>query len=260
MYMSTTLCSRAGILFVVLELFYCANFVLMPIESRDTPIDSGPSRGLLEIEGDVDEAQKQLCELLGTDDCVSRIQYNPKISAVRVDFTGIDRNSNEGALLLAQVVNSEYVYNLTIGNQYRSAAGFRSLGGDTIVNNSNTFDPPRFRIEKPAGVRPPKGVDALIAIDPFNARYRDSQGRRVSLAALVFHELAEAYSKVDLEKPYIDFELGTLISGMIGMTPVAFQRGAHNDAVQREIVLRSQRPDIQATGRAGDMLTRESSR
>jgi hypothetical protein len=82
----------------------------------------------------------------------------------------------------------------------------------------------------------------------------------VSLAALVFHELAEAYSKVDLQKPYIDFELGTLMDGMIGTTPIAFQRGAHNDAVQREIVLRSQRPDLQATGRAGDMLTRESSR
>ena len=158
------------------------------------------------------------------------------------------------------MVNSEYVYNLTIGNQYRSAAGLRSLGGDTMVNNSNTFDPPRFRIEKPASVRPPEGVDALIAIDSFNARYRDSEGRRVSLAAVVFHELAEAYSKVDFQKPYIDFELGTMMNGIIGMTPVAFQRGAHNDAVQPEIVLRGQRPDLQATGRAGDMLTRESSR
>ncbi len=253
--------SRVGILFVVLGLFYSAiHSALMPIERRDTPGDSGPSRGLLEIEGDVDEAQKQLCELLGAGDCVSRIQYNPKTSAVTVDFTGIDRHSYEGALLLGQVVNSEYVYNLTIGNQYRSAAGFRSLGGDTIVNNSNTFDPPRFRFEKPASVRPPEGVDALIAIDPFNARYRDSEGRRVSLAALVFHELAEAYSKVDLQKPYIDFELGTMMIGKIGMTPIAFQRGAHNDAVQREIILRGQRPDLQATGRAGDMLIRESSR
>ena len=50
------------------------------------------------------------------------------------------------------------------------------------------------------------------------------------------------------------------MNGMMGMAPIAFQRGAHNDAVQREIVLRGQRPDLQATGRAGDMLTRESSR
>ena len=84
--------SRAGILFVVLGLVDCASrSVLMPSQSRDTPGDSGPSRGPLEIEGDVDEAQKDLCELLGANDCVSRIQYNPKTSAVRVDFRGIDR-------------------------------------------------------------------------------------------------------------------------------------------------------------------------
>ena len=253
--------SRAGLLFVVLGLFYCPNqSFLMPIDRRNPPGDSGRSTGLLEIEGDIDEARKQLCELLGAGDCVARIRYNPKTSAVTVDFTGIDRSSNEGALLLGQLVHSEYAYNLTIGNQYRTAAGLRSLGSDTIVNNSNTFDPPRFRIEKPASVRPPEGVDALIAIDPFNARYRDSEGRRVPLAAIVFHELAEAYSKVDLQKPHIDFELGMMVNCMIVVTPTAVQRGAHNDAVQREIVLRSQRPDLQSTGRAGDMLTRESNR
>ena len=182
--------SRAGILFVFLGLFYCASHsVLMPSQKRDTPGDSGPSRGPLEIEGNVDEAQKQLCELLGASHCVSRIQYNPKTAPSELTSEESTAKRNEGALLLGQVVNSEYVYNLTIGNQYRSAAGLRSLGGDTMVNNSNTFDPPRFRIEKPAGVRPPEGVDAVIAIDSLNARYRDSEGRRVSLAALVFHEL-----------------------------------------------------------------------
>ena len=50
------------------------------------------------------------------------------------------------------------------------------------------------------------------------------------LAAIVFHELAEAYSKVDLQKPYIDFELGMMLHGIIVATPTAFQRGAHNDA------------------------------
>src|SRR5262249_60183222 len=167
------------------------------IERGDTPSDSGPSRGFLEIEGDVEEAQKQLCELLGTGDCVSRIQYNPKISAIRVDFTGIDPNSNEGALLLSQVVNSEYVYNLTIGNQYRSAAGLKSLGGDTIVNNSNNFDPPRFRIEKPASVLPPTGGDELLAIDPSNAGDRDSQARLAPRPALGFQQPAAGVSRCE---------------------------------------------------------------
>jgi len=103
-------------------------------------------------------------------------------------------------------------------------------------------------------------VDGLVAIDPLKARYLDSEGRSVPLAAIVFHELAEAYSKVDLQKPYIDFELGMMLHGIIVATPTEFQRGAHNDAVQREIILRSQRPDLQATGRAGDTLTAEPDR
>jgi hypothetical protein len=214
----------------------------------------------LQLEGDVEEARRQLCELLGASDCASRIRFNQKGSAVTIDLAGIDSADNEGALLLGQLVHSRYVYSLTIGNQYRTAAGLKYLGSTAIVNNSNSFDPIRFRVEKPASVRPPEGVDALVAIDPFHARYRDSEGRRVPLAAIVFHELAESYSKVDLQKPYIDFELGTMLNGMIGVTPTEFQRGAHNDAVQREMILRSQRPDLKATGRAGDMLTPEPDR
>ena len=253
--------SRVGPRFAVLGL-YCSliQSSLMPIDRRDPLGNLGRVPGLLTIEGDVDEARKQLCELLGVGDCASRIRYNPQTSALVVDFTGIDLTANEGALLLGQLAHSGHAYNLTIGNQYRTAAGLKSLGSVAIVNNSNTFDPPRFRIEKPASVRPPEGVDGLVAIDPLQARYRDSEGRSVSLAAIVFHELAEAYSKVDLQKPYIDFELGVMLNGMIVETPSAFQRGAHNDAVQREIILRSQRPDLQATGRAGDTLTAEPDR
>jgi len=149
------------------------------------------------------------------------------------------------------------VYNLTLGDQYLTAAGLKSLGNEAIVNNSNSFDPPRFGIDKPAGVRPPAGVDSLVAINPANARFLDSQGRRVALSSTIFHELAEAYSKVDLGKPYVDFELGTVRNGMIVTTPSGFQRGAHNDAVQRELNLRNQRPNLQLSGRAGDVLIRD---
>lgn len=210
------------------------------------------------LAGDVEEAQRRLCELLGANDCGARIRYNSETSRVTVNLAGIDTSKNEGALLLGQLVDSPKVYNLTLGNAYLTAAGWKSLGREAIVNNSNTFDPPRFSFEKPASVRPPEGVDSLVAIDPATARYRDSEGRRVTLSSVIFHELAEAYSKVDLGKPYINFELGTLEKGRVVQTPTAFQRGAHNDAVEREIILRVQRPELQATGRAGDMLTRDS--
>jgi hypothetical protein len=253
------LLSKAGPPLVVLGLYCCPHlFSLMLIDRRPPPGNSGRSVGLLRIEGDVDEARKQLCQLLGAGDCASRIGYNQQTGAVLVDFTGIDLATNEGALLLGQIVHGEYAYELTIGSQYRTAAGLKSLGTDAIVNNSNTFDPIRFRTEKPARVRPPEGVDALVAIDPLTARFRDSEGRSVPLAAIVFHELAEAYSKVDLQKPYLDFELGMMFNHMIVVTPTTFQQGAHNDAVQREMILRSQRLDLQATGRAGDTLTRDA--
>jgi RHS repeat-associated protein len=226
--------------------------------ARNSPLRYiDPSGQILQLAGDVNQAQQQLCQWLGTSDCAQRISYDQKSNTVTVDLNGIDTSQNEGAMLLGQLVGSQNVYNLTLGNQYMTAEGLKSLGNEAIVNNSNSFDPPRFPYDKPAGVRPPKGVDSLVAIDPANAKFRDSQGRPVPLSSIMFHEMAEAYSKVDLGKPYIDFDLGYVQGGFVVTAPVGFQRGAHNDAVQREINLRNQRPNMQVGGRAGDVLIRD---
>jgi hypothetical protein len=216
-----------------------------------------PARPLLQVAGDPNRIQEELCRLLGTPDCSSRLSYDSAAGAIVAGLDGIDTSRNEAALLLAQIAGSRKVYNLTLGDRYLSAAGPESLAGEAIVNNSNTFDPPRFPYEKPASVRPPAGVDSLVAINPSVARYVDSEGRPVPLSMLIFHELAEAYAKVNLNRPYIDFEIGSIMNGSIVETPVDFQQGAHNDAVQREFVLRKQRPALESTGRAGDMLTRQ---
>jgi hypothetical protein len=86
-------------------------------------------------------------------------------------------------------------------------------------------------------------VDSLVAISPANARFLDSQGRAVLFSSVIFHELAEAFSKVG--KPYTDFELGSVRGGFIVASLSDFQRGAHNDAVQRELTPRDQRPNLQ---------------
>lgn len=243
---------KVGFAVVALGFFYHLGFA-----GTDAVRFVRPARPLLQVVGDRNRIQEELCQLLGTTDCSSRLSYESRARTIIADLGGIDTSRNEGARLLAQIAGSRRVYNLTLGDRYLTATGPESLAGEAVVNNSNSFDPPRFPYDKPASVRPPAGVDSLVAIDPAIARYIDSEGRPVPLSMIIFHELAEAYAKVDLGKPYIDFEIGSIVQGSIVATPVDFQRGAHNDAVQREIVLRKQRPALESAGRAGDMLTRE---
>jgi len=75
-------------------------------------------------------------------------------------------------------------------------------------------------------------------------------------SSLAFHELAEAFAKIDGGKPYSDFQNRDIVNGItlaIGLP----QTGAHQEAVQREFKLRNQRPSLRETGRAGDDLRRE---
>jgi len=65
----------------------------------------------------------------------------------------------------------------------------------------------------------------------------------VPLSSTIFHELAEAYAKIDMGMQYMNKQDG--------------MPGAHGDAVEREIRLRSQRPNMKLEGRAGDQLIRD---
>jgi hypothetical protein len=83
-------------------------------------------------------------------------------------------------------------------------------------------------------------------------------GRRVSITSLAFHELAEAYAKIDEGKPYWDRDFDVAPNGttmVVGLT----RPGAHQEAVQREDKLRgqSQNPSIRDSGRAGGNLTNQ---
>jgi RHS repeat-associated protein len=212
-----------------------------------------PDGEILQIAGDVNEAQKQLCDLIGGE--CNRITYDEKTNTITVDLAGIDLSQNEGASLISQLVDSSNVYNLTLGDSVQTAGGPLSLGKDPIANLDRNPDS-RYGKGKSATDLPPGGVDSIVGINPAGARFRDSQGRLVPLSSLIFHELAEAYSKVDGGKPYSDFQPLYLVGGntlQIGMP----ERGAHNNAVRRELQLRAQRPNLQLTGRAGDVLIRE---
>jgi len=94
-----------------------------------------------------------------------------------------------------------------------------------------------------------------VTINP-NEHYKDSKGRPVSESSLAFHELAEAYAKIDGGKAYGDYNQINVVSGTtLQIGPP--QQGAHDEAVQREFKLRGQRPNLQNSGRAGDQLIRD---
>lgn len=99
-----------------------------------------PTGERLQLSGEVNEAQKQLCDILGTTDCSRRITYDQKTNTITVDITGIDLAANEGASLLTQVVGSEKLYELNLGSTYMTAAGQMSTPRNDLVNLSNTFD------------------------------------------------------------------------------------------------------------------------
>jgi RHS repeat-associated protein len=212
-----------------------------------------PDGEILQLSGDVNEAQAQLCDLIGGD--CSRISYNDKTNTITVDLTGIDLSQNEGASLINNLVSSSNVYSLALGDTVQTAGGPLSLSGDNSIANLDRNPDDRYSKGKTAKDLPAKGIDDQVGINPKDAIFRDSQGRLVPLSSLIFHELAEAYAKVDGGKAYGDFQSLGIVGGAIAIGLP--QQGAHNEAVQRELTLRSQRPYMNFSGRAGDVLIRQ---
>ena len=212
-----------------------------------------PDGEILQLSGDVNEAQAQLCDIIGGD--CSRVSYNDKTNTITVDLTGIDLSQNEGASLINNLVSSSNVYNLALGDTVQTAGGLLSLSGDNSIANLDRNSDDRYSKGKTAKDLPAKGIDDQVGINPKDAVFRDSQGRLVPLSSLIFHELAEAYAKVDGGKAYGDFQTLGVVDGAIAIGLP--QQGAHNEAVQRELMLRSQRPYMNFSGRAGDVLIRQ---
>jgi len=149
-----------------------------------------------------------------------------------VDVSGLadaDRASNEGAALLMDMAKSSSVYTYT------------EKTNSPVIENLDNRPDWRFRAGKSTTQLPPPGVDGAVVIDPA-VKYVDFATRTlpVSLPALAFHELAEAFAKVDKNMQYIQPNGGP---------------GAHQDAVSREQVLLQQRPTF-TDSPAGGLLSR----
>jgi RHS repeat-associated protein len=213
-----------------------------------------PTGEILECTGNAIEQAScfsQLQEVAG--ELSNRLSMNA-IGVISFDTTGLDLSSNEGASLLNQVVGSSSLYGLALSTTESTAGGPHTLTGAT--SNNDTLYDPRYGNGKGPKDLPPAGVDDQITVDP-NARYLDSKNQPVSVSALVFHELAEAYAKIDEGKPYSDFPSLNVRDGMVEVGPM--QQGAHNEAGTRQLKAQGQHstsPSLRTSGNAADHLIR----
>jgi hypothetical protein len=138
-------------------------------------------------------------------------------------------SSNEGLLLLVQMTQGVHRYRLHLGRQAPTA------GGDVVVSGSlnldNNFDSrinPYRRLNKKMDIeKPPSGFDGMIAINPEARWFNLPSNRWVQVGNITFHELVEAYAKVEMGFDYL---------------PAKGFPGAHNIALEREMRLKEQRP------------------
>jgi RHS repeat-associated protein len=217
------------------ERFYDPQQFNLYAYTRNNPLRFiDPTGKILTISGDVQEAQRQLCSVLGTSDCSKRITYDAKTNTITVDVTGIDLSQNEGAALLNDLVASKNRYDLAIGSTVETLGGIISLDPKDKKNKTSTdmvnldVNPDdRFNYRKPPGKvakeKPKLGIDDQVAFNLAgrSPRVSDTKLKPATIESIIFHELAEAYAKIEHNKQYAD---------------------AHQEAIQREQKLRNERP------------------
>jgi len=138
-------------------------------------------------------------------------------------------NSNDGLLLLVQMIYGQHNYLLHIGRRAPTAGEEIEITGS--LNLDNNFDtrinPYRRFGRKLARELPPEGFDGMIAINPVARWFNLHTNQMVPIGHITFHELAELHAKIALGLNYLG---------------QASRPGAHNVAIERERRLKSQRP------------------
>ncbi|MFY9573836.1 MAG: hypothetical protein WAV20_20750, partial [Blastocatellia bacterium] len=96
------------------------------------------------------------------------------------------------------------------------------------INYDSRINPYRKNSRKLDFERPPEGFDSLVALNPVARWFNLTTNAMVPVGEITFHELAEAYAKLEQGVDYLDQ----------GSRP-----GAHTLALERERRLQSQRPE-----------------
>ncbi|HYP28366.1 MAG TPA: SPOR domain-containing protein [Blastocatellia bacterium] len=138
-------------------------------------------------------------------------------------------NSNDGLLLLVQMIYGAHKYLLYIGDRAPTAGEEIVIAGSlNLDNNFDTRINPYRRFGRKLGRElPPAGFDALVAINPVTRWFNLHSNQMVPCGNITFHELAESHAKVALGLNYLS---------------QPSRPGAHNVAIERERRLKSQRP------------------
>lgn len=212
-------------------------------------------RGGLWLTGDTAEGLERLRWIIGGEnaelvklDSDGRVQLDRRLLA---KAAGLNRSrvddplqvaqyisSNEGLLLLVQIAEGRYRYRIHIGRQVPTRGKTLELTGS--INLDRNFDSRINRYRKDGrkldSEQPPDGFDSLVGLNPVARWFNLSTNCWVQSGQILFHELAEAYAKLDQGLDYLEH----------GSEP-----GAHSIALDRERLLKSQRPRINIVLTAG---------
>jgi hypothetical protein len=220
-------------------------------------------RGGLWLTGDIDEGLARLRWIAGPDarlisiDRTGRVILDKQLLAKAVGSNQARAgaalraanyiSSNEGLKLLVQLTQGPHRYQLHIGNRAQTAEGEVEI--EASINLDNNYDsrinPYRRGGKKLGRELPPEGFDSLVAINPTARWFNLRTGRLVPPGCITFHELAEAYAKVQLGLEYL---------------PREAKPGAHNLALERELKLQTERSAMDVVVTAGSNRVLRSER
>ena len=190
-----------------------------------------PTGKIIQLSGDTSAGMNLLCDIVGSSYCKYLELDNDNI--VKFNVTEENAQRDTGAFLVYQMVNSLFKYDIFIGQKVPTAETKENGKPlyDLKVNGQWYANLPPFKsqLEKNFGnpkhprLFPANGIDAQIAFNHEGFIFAKKNSMLPpSLWMVAFHEMAEAYEKID---------------GRIG----DYKTG-HDNAVTRELKLRNERP------------------
>ena len=226
-------------------------------ESRLVSLDPAMKGGLW-LSGDIDDGLSRLQWIVGDEnagmltwdsDGRLRVDRHLLAKAAGLVATRVEDPlqaaayiaSNEGLLLIIQLAEGRYRYMLHVGAQAPTRGKALELSGGVNLDNNydSRINPHRKHCEKLDIERPPEGFDSLVGLNPNTLWFNLRTNSLVPTGEITFHELAEAYAKLELSLDYLDD---------------GSRSGAHAMALEREQRLQSQRPGAEIVLTTGSNL------